>query len=300
MKILQVSEEIREAMIAKKPIVALESTIISHGMPYPENVEMALNVEQIIREEGSIPATIAIMDGYIKIGLTKEEIKRLATEKHVVKTSIRDLPGVLAKKKTGGTTVATTAYAAKQAGIKFFATGGIGGVHRDLANQLDISNDLFTLAQSNICIVSAGVKSILDVPKTLEMFETLGIPVYGYETEEYPGFYTRESGLSVPSITKEELASLMKMKDHLVLNQSVHLAVPVPEEDALAYSYMQSIIEDALKEANQQNITGKHITPFLLSTIKEKTDGKSLQANLSLIKNNAKVAAQIAAHYYKL
>lgn len=298
MKILRVSEEIQEAIIEKKPIVALESTIISHGMPYPQNVEMALEVEKIIRDQGAVPATIAIMDGNIKIGLSKEEIKRLGTEKDVVKTSIRDLPGVLAKRQTGATTVATTSYAAKQAGIRFFATGGLGGVHREVADHLDISNDLVTLSQSNICVISAGVKSILDVPKTLEMFETLGVPVYGYETEEYPGFYTRESGIKVPSISKEEIAGLMRVKDHLVLNQSVHVAVPVPEEAAMDYAEIKSIIEDALKDADSQNVSGKEITPFLLSTIKEKTGGESLKANIALIKNNAKVAAQIAAAYY--
>jgi len=298
MKLLRLSDEIQEAIIEKKPIVALESTIISHGMPYPDNVEMALSVEEIIREEGAVPATIAVLDGYIKVGLSQEEIERLSEEDHVVKTSIRDLPGVLAKHKTGATTVATTSYAAKQAGIRFFATGGLGGVHRGVAEHLDISNDLVTLAQSNMCVFSAGVKSILDVKKTLEMLETLGVPVYGYETTKYPGFYTRESGIDVESITQDEIAELMKTKDHLVLNQSVHIAVPAPEQYALSQSHIQEIINEALTEADEQGITGKQITPFLLSSIKEKTSGDSLKANIELVKNNARIAAQTASKYH--
>ncbi|KGX87421.1 pseudouridine-5'-phosphate glycosidase [Pontibacillus marinus] len=298
MKLLRLSDEIQEAIIGKKPIVALESTIISHGMPYPENVEMAHSVEEIIREEGAVPATIAVLDGYIKVGLSHEEIERLSKEEHVVKTSIRDLPGVLTKHQTGATTVATTSYAAKQAGIRFFATGGLGGVHRGVAEHLDISNDLVTLAQSNMCVFSAGVKSILDVPKTLEMLETLGVPVYGYETTEYPGFYTRESGINVESITQAEIAELMKTKDHLVLNQSVHIAVPAPEQYALSKSHIQKIINESLTEADEQGITGKQITPFLLSSIKEKTDGDSLKANIELVKNNARIAAQTAVKYH--
>ncbi len=298
MKLLRLSDEIQEAIIDKKPIVALESTIISHGMPYPDNVEMALQVEEIIREEGAVPATIAILDGYIKVGLSKEEIKRLAQEENVVKTSVRDLPGVLAKHQTGATTVATTSYVAKQASIRFFATGGLGGVHRDVAEHLDISNDLVTLAQSNMCVFSAGVKSILDVPKTLEMLETLGVPVYGYETTEYPGFYTRESGISVESITQQEIAELMKTKDHLVLTQSVHIAVPAPEPYALSSDYVQGIINESLQEAHEKGIKGKNITPYLLSSIQEKTGGDSLKANVELVKNNARVAAQTAVKYH--
>jgi len=298
MKLLQLSDEIQEAIIAKKPIVALESTIISHGMPYPDNVQMAHSVEDIIREEGAVPATIAILDGYIKVGLSKEEIERLSQEENVVKTSVRDLPGVLTKHQTGATTVATTSYAAKQAGIRFFATGGLGGVHRGVGEHLDISNDLVTLAQSNICVFSAGIKSILDIPKTLEMLETLGVPVYGYETTEYPAFYTRESGIDVESINQDEIAELMKTKDHLVLNQSVHIAVPAPKQYALSPSLVQETINEALQEAEEQGITGKKITPFLLSSIKDKTGGDSLKVNVELVKNNARLAAQTAVKYY--
>ncbi|KGP73695.1 pseudouridine-5'-phosphate glycosidase [Pontibacillus yanchengensis] len=298
MKTLHVSNEIREAFIEQKPIVALESTIISHGLPYPDNKEVALRIHDIVREEGAVPATIAIIDGQLKVGLDEEDIERLATEEGVVKTSIRDLPGVLTKRQTGSTTVATTSYAASQAGIRFFATGGIGGVHRDFPNSMDVSNDLNTLAKSNICVVSAGIKSILDVPNTLEMFETLGVPVYGYETTRYPGFYTTDSGITVETISKEEAASLMRTKDHLTLDQSVHIAVPVPEEEAIDPDWMHSIILEALQEANNQHVTGKDITPFLLKTIHEKTNGQSVKANIALIKNNAKIAAQIANNYY--
>ncbi|MDC3413449.1 pseudouridine-5'-phosphate glycosidase [Aquibacillus sp. 3ASR75-11] len=297
MNVLTYSDEIRRALIENKPIVALESTIISHGMPYPENIKMALEVEQIIKDEGAVPATIAIMDGQIKIGLTKDEIERLGTEDDVVKTSVRDLPGVLAKELTGATTVATTAYAAHQAGIRFFATGGLGGVHRDVAEHLDISADLVQLAKSNICIVSAGVKSILDIPKTLEFLETLGVPVYGYETDRYPGFYFRETDQVVESITRDELAALMKVKDHLNMKQAVHVAVPVPNQDAMDREFIQGIIDKALIQANKKDIKGKDITPFLLSHIKDQTEGESLKTNISLMKNNAKVAAQFAVRY---
>ncbi|MBB6455075.1 pseudouridine-5'-phosphate glycosidase [Salirhabdus euzebyi] len=297
MLMLKFSDEVREALDQKKPIVALESTIISHGMPYPENVEMASTVEEIIRQEGAVPATIAIMDGFIKIGLTPEEIERLATEKGVVKTSIRDLPGVLASKQTGATTVATTSYAANEAGIRFFATGGLGGVHRNVAEHLDISADLITLAKCNICIVSAGVKSILDIPKTLELLETLGVAVYGFETDRYPGFYFQDTGIPVPSGSVQQLANIMKVKEHLSLEQAIHVAVPVPTEDAMDKQFIQGIIDEALVEADEQHVSGKDITPFLLAKIKDKTGGDSLKANISLVKNNAKIAAQIAVRY---
>lgn len=297
MNIFKYSDEVQEAILHKKPIVALESTIISHGMPYPDNVTMAKNVEEIIRNEGAIPATIAIMDGYIKVGLTEDEIERLATEDGVLKTSIRDLAGVLASKQTGATTVATTSYAAAEAGIRFFATGGLGGVHRGVAEHMDISADLATLAKCNICIVSAGVKSILDIPKTLEFLETLGVGVYGYESDTYPGFYFRDTGIPVPNGSAQQLANIMKIKDHLSLEQAIHVAVPIPEEDAMDRDFIQGIIEEALVEADENHVKGKDITPFLLAKIKDKTSGDSLKANISLVKNNAKVAAQIAVRY---
>ncbi|WP_255437740.1 pseudouridine-5'-phosphate glycosidase [Thalassobacillus sp. CUG 92003] len=296
---LHYSPEVTDALLHNKPIVALESTIISHGMPYPENVEMARKAERIIREEGAVPATIALMDGKIKIGLTEEEIERLAQEEGVVKTSTRDLAGVLAKKQTGATTVATTAYAADQAGIRFFATGGLGGIHRNVAEHLDISADLTTLAHCNICVVSAGIKSILDVPKTLEFMETLGIAVYGFETERYPGFYFQETTLPVESISAQEAADIMKVKQHLNLSQAIHVAAPIPPQDAMDKGEIETIINQALREADEQHITGKEITPFLLSHIKQETGGASLTANLSLMYNNARIGAKIAVAHHQ-
>lgn len=297
--LLTVSEEIQQAVQEGKPVVALESTIISHGMPYPENVKMALEVEQIIRNEGAIPATIALLDGKIKVGLTREEIERLADAKNVVKASIRDLPGILAKGTLGATTVASTAFAANLANIRFFATGGLGGVHREVAETLDISADLMALASCNVCIVSAGVKTILDVAKTLEALETLGVPVYGYETDYYPGFYYQHTDFKVERITKEELVNVLRVKDQLQLRQCVHVAVPIPEEFSMDRHFIESIISDALREAQSQQISGKHVTPFLLAKIKEKTAGSSLKSNIALMKNNAKIAAQLAVEYSK-
>ncbi|MCA1029542.1 pseudouridine-5'-phosphate glycosidase [Bacillus timonensis] len=296
-RFLKVSDEVQAALANNTPVVALESTIISHGMPYPTNVVMALEVERIIRENGAVPATIAILDGQICVGLSETEITRLATEESVVKTSIRDLPGVLAKRVTGATTVATTTYAAYMAGIKFFATGGLGGVHRGLEETFDISADLPALAAYPVCVISAGVKSILDIPKTLEYFETSGVPVYGFRTNQYPGFYVSDSGCEVTKIEMDELVKLLKVKEELDLKQAVHVAVPIPKESQLDPSLIQVIIEEALSAAKEKGIYGKDVTPFLLSMIKEKTGGESLKANIALMKNNARTAALIAKAY---
>lgn len=298
MDLLRINEEVKAALDESKPIVALESTIISHGMPYPDNVSMALEVEELIRKEGAVPATIAVMDGNICIGLSEEEIRRLGNSEDAIKTSIRDLPRVLAEKKVGATTVAATAYCADLAGIRFFATGGLGGVHRGAEETYDISADLSTLANCNICIVSAGVKSILDIPKTLEYMETLGIPVYGYETDRYPGFYVRDSGQPVEQISKDELVGLLKTKEELGLTRSVVVGVPVPEESELDPNLIEKTISDALLEANRSGISGKDVTPFLLSKVKDKTGGESLKTNIALMKNNAKTAADIAVAYH--
>ncbi len=297
---LKINEEVSAALAAGKPVVALESTIISHGMPYPDNVSMALDVEQLIRENGAVPATIAILDGKIHIGLNKEEIERLGTDKNVFKASFRDFPKVLALNMMGATTVAATAYAAELAGIKFFATGGLGGVHRGVNETYDISADLTTMASLNICIVSAGVKSILDIPKTLEYLETIGVAVYGYETDRYPGFYVRDSGNPVEKIGKDELVKLLKVKEKLGLKGCVSVNVPIPEEAELDPQLVESTISKALEEAEGLGISGKAVTPFLLSRIKESTKGQSLQSNIKLMKNNAKTAAQIAAAYHRL
>jgi pseudouridine-5'-phosphate glycosidase len=296
---MEINEEVKTALNEGKPVVSLESTIITHGMPYPENVTTALEVEEIVREQGAVPATIAIMDGRIKIGLTEDEIRSLGSSEDVYKTSIRDLPRVLSAGAAGGTTVAATAYAASDAGIRFFATGGIGGVHRGAAETYDVSADLNALAKCDICVVSAGVKSILDVPKTLEYLETLGVPVYGYETERFPGFYVRETESFVESVTKEELVRLLDTKKTLGLKHAVLVGVPVPEGSDLKSDFIDDTISEALSLANRSGITGKDVTPFLLSKIEEKTGGKSLETNIALIKNNAKTAAAVAAGYYR-
>ncbi|MFB6367192.1 pseudouridine-5'-phosphate glycosidase [Paenibacillus elgii] len=300
MSFLKINEEVRTALAENKPIVALESTIISHGMPYPSNVNMALEVEQLIRENGAVPATIAILDGKMCIGLSKEEIERLGTDKNVFKASFRDLPKVISGKLVGATTVATTAYAAELAGIKFFATGGLGGVHRGVNETFDISADLTTMANLNTCIVSAGVKSILDIQKTIEYLETIGVAVYGFETDRYPGFYVRDSGYSVEKIEMQQLIDLLKVKEQLNVKGAVSVCVPIPEEAELDPALVENTISAALEEAERSGINGKEVTPFLLSKIKESSGGKSLASNIALMKNNAKTAAKIASAYFSL
>ncbi|SCW76897.1 pseudouridine-5'-phosphate glycosidase [Paenibacillus tianmuensis] len=300
MSFLKINEEVRTALAENKPIVALESTIISHGMPYPSNVNMALEVEQLIRENGAVPATIAILDGKICVGLSKEEIERLGTDKNVFKASFRDLPKVISGNLVGATTVATTAYAAELAGIKFFATGGLGGVHRGVNETFDISADLTTMANLNTCIVSAGVKSILDIQKTIEYLETIGVAVYGFETDRYPGFYVRDSGYSVEKIEMQQLIDLLKVKEQLNVKGSVSVCVPIPVEAELDPALVENTIAAALEEAGRSGINGKEVTPFLLSKIKESSGGKSLSSNIALMKNNAKTAAKIASAYFSL
>lgn len=294
---LKIDDEIAEALASGKPVVALESTIISHGMPHPDNVATALEVERLVRETGAYPATIAILEGKIRVGLTREQIERLGSGEKVYKATIRDLPKLLALNMTGSTTVAATAYAAQLAGIKFFATGGLGGVHRGASETFDISADLTALANLNVCIFSSGAKSILDIPKTLELLETLGVAFYGYETDRYPGFYVRDSGNPVERIGKEELVKLLRVKEQLGLGGCVSVNVPVPAEDELDPRIVESTIARALEEAGEQGISGKAVTPFLLARIKESTQGRSLQANIALIKNNAVTAAQVAVAY---
>lgn len=293
-----IHDEVKAALAEGRAVVALESTIISHGMPYPENVKMALEVDQLIREQGAVPATIALMDGYICIGLSPEQIERLGTAENVVKASERDIPRVLSAKQIGATTVAATAYAAHQAGIRFFATGGLGGVHRGVQETFDISADLPALAKYDVCVFSSGVKSILDISKTLEYLETSGVPVYGYETDRYPGFYVRDSGLPIESINQEELVRLLATKDQLGLQYAVAVAVPIPESHALERETVEELIAGALKEAEAVGIAGKPITPFLLAKIKENTGGTSLVSNIALMKNNATVAAKAAVAYH--
>ena len=295
-KYLNVHPEVKKALAEGLPVVALESTIISHGMPYPKNIEMAKTVSRIIRENGAIPATIAIINGVLKVGLTTEEIEFLGTNKDIVKASRRDLPFIISKKLNGATTVATTMILANLAGVKVFATGGIGGVHRGAQETFDISADLQELANTNVAVICAGAKSILDIGLTLEYLETNGVPVVGFETEEFPAFYTRKSGFGVDYKVESslEVASALKAKWDLNLKGGMVIGNPIPKEFEMDYDTINNAIESALKEAEEKNIAGKKVTPFLLDRVKTITDGKSLDANIELVYNNAKVAAQIA------
>lgn len=295
-KYLQVHPEVQKAVASGQPVVALESTIISHGMPYPKNIEMAKNVSKIIRDNGAIPATIAIIDGILKVGLTEEEIELLGTSKNVVKASRRDLPFIISKKLTGATTVATTMILADLAGVRVFATGGIGGVHRGAETTFDISADLQELANTNVAVICAGAKSILDIGLTLEYLETNGVPVIGFGTDEMPAFYTRKSGFGVDYRVDSsmEVAQALKAKWDLNLKGGMVIGNPIPEEFEMDYDTINNAIESALKEADEKNIGGKNVTPFLLDKVKTITAGKSLESNIELVYNNAKVAAQIA------
>lgn len=299
---LSYSKEVKEALQDGKPIVALESTIISHGMPYPQNVEMARKCEEIIRHEGGVPATIAIIDGKIKIGLENEELELLGQNRDALKVSRRDLAYVVASKKLGATTVATTMMCAEMAGINFFVTGGIGGVHRGYEQHMDVSADLEELASTNVNVICAGAKSILDLPRTLEYLETKGVSVVGYQTDELPAFFTRKSGhqLNLRLDSTEEIAQMIKTKNELKLRGGVLITNPIPTEHELDRDYIDGIISDAVKEAEEQHVVGKDITPFLLAKIVEKTEGKSLEANIQLVYNNAKVGTQIAVAHNKL
>lgn len=299
---LDIKEEVKHALEQNLPVVALESTIISHGMPYPQNVEMAKKCEEIIRENGAIPATIAIINGRIKVGLTDEDLNLLATSKNVAKVSRRDLAKVISTKQIGATTVASTMICANMAGIKFFVTGGIGGVHRGYEETLDVSADLDELGRTNVNVICAGAKSILDLPRTLEYLETKGVPVVGYQTDYLPQFFTRESEykLNLRLDTPTEIAEMIKTKDELELSGGVLITNPIPEEASMDKKYIDSLIDKAINEANEKHIIGKDVTPFLLAKIVEESGGKSLKANIALVYNNAKVGAQIAKAYYSL
>ena len=299
MNYIDIKPEVAEALQNKQPVVALESTIISHGMPYPKNMETALQVEAVVRAEGAVPASIALMNGKIKIGLTESEIKLLAQKgREVIKTSRRDVPYVLSHKLTGATTVAATMIAAEKAGIKIFATGGIGGVHRGATETFDISADLQELAKTNVAVVCAGIKSILDLGLTLEYLETMGVPVLGYQTDELPAFYTRKSGFKVDYKMEnpQEIAELLQVKWATGLNGGVVIANPVPEAYALDEHIMQNAIEQALAAQQKAGIKGKDSTPFLLAKVKELTSGQSLVSNIELVLNNARLAARIAGY----
>ncbi len=293
---LDINEEVKKALENGKAVVALESTIISHGMPYPQNVEMAKKVEDIIRSKGAVPATIGIIKGRLKAGLTDEEITYMAKTQGVVKASRRDLPFVVAKGLDGATTVASTMIIAEMAGIKVFVTGGIGGVHREGENTMDVSADLQELAQTNVAVVCAGAKSILDIGLTKEYLETHGVPVVGYKTSDFPAFYTRTSGFGVDYRvdSPEEMAVALRAKWEMGLKGGVVIANPIPTEHAMDERVISEAIEEALAKAKALKISGKESTPFLLSKVKEVTKGSSLVANLELVYNNAVVGAEIA------
>jgi len=295
---LDVAPEVAEAIRAGKPVVALESTIISHGMPYPQNVETALNVERIIRENGAVPATIAIIGGRLKAGLTEAEIDYLGkTGSGVAKASRRDLPVLVAKGMDGATTVTTTMMIAAMAGIRVFATGGIGGVHRGAEVTMDISADLEELAETPVMVICAGAKSILDLGLTLEYLETKGVTVIGYGTEELPAFYTRRSGFGVDYRldTPEELAKAFHVKRELNLRGGMLVTNPIPEAYSMDKAVIDKAIDTALAEAKEQGIHGKAVTPFLLAKVKDLTGGDSLNSNIQLVYNNARLAAKTAA-----
>ena len=299
---LDISPEVAAAISAGNAVVALESTIISHGMPYPQNVETALLVEDTVRQAGAVPATIAILNGRLKAGLTVQEIQQLGKRgTEVVKCSRRDLPFVIARNEDGATTVAGTMIIAAMAGIPVFATGGIGGVHRGVEETMDVSADLDELARTNVAVVCAGIKSVLDIGRTLEYLETKGVPVAGFQTNTLPAFYTRDSGYPVDYRvdTAAEVAAAITAKRKIELDGGMVIAVPIPEEHALDRVEIDAVIEEALDEMARLGITGKETTPFLLGRIAEKTGGRSLEANIQLVINNARVAAEIACELAK-
>ena len=299
---LKINPEVKKAIMEDRPVMALESTIIRHGMPYPKNVQTALAVEKVIRDHGAVPATIGIIDGDAIVGMTPEEIEQFGKRKGIIKVSRRDLPVVYAKKLWAATTVAATMIIANQAGIKLFVTGGIGGVHRGAQETMDISADLQELAKTNVTVVCAGAKAILDLPLTLEYLETMGVPVLGYQTEELPAFYTAHSGLKVDYKLEnaKEAALTMYEKERNNLAGGILITNPIPEEYSMDKKVIDEAIEKALKMMNEQGIKGKETTPFLLKTIVELTGGDSLESNIKLVLNNAAVGSEIIKEYCKL
>lgn len=300
-KYLDIREDVLTAIEKGKAVVALESTIISHGMPYPRNVETALMCEKIIADQGAVPATIGIIKGRIKVGLTVEEVEYMGKEQGIIKTSRRDLPFIVARKADGATTVAATMIIAALAGIKVFATGGIGGVHRGAQDTFDISADLQELARTNVAVVCAGAKSILDIGLTLEYLETFGIPVVGFKTDDFPAFYTRKSGYGVDYRIDSavELAQAIKTKWELGLKGGVIVGNPIPAEHELDSVRINKAIDDAVLEAEAKGVKGKETTPFLLGKVLKITEGKSLDANIELVYNNSRVAADLAVELAK-
>jgi len=300
--LVKIGQEVKHALENNIPVVALESTIISHGMPYPKNVETALNVEKIIRDNGCVPATIGIIDGTPVVGMTADEIELFGKTKGIAKVSRRDLPIIMAKKMWGATTVSATMILAKEAGIEVFVTGGIGGVHKEATTTMDISADLQELAHTNVTVVCAGAKAILDLPLTLEYLETQGVPVLGYKSENLAAFYSKDSGLKLDYKMEDakEIALAIKYKRELHLDGGILISNPIPDEASIDNVIINKYIDEALLKAKENNIHGKDTTPFLLKTIVEETGGKSLEANIALVYNNAKVGSLIAKEYQKI
>ena len=298
-KYLDIQPEIREALGAGRPVVALESTILSHGMPWPENLGFAAEVEEAVRAEGAVPATMALMGGRIKVGLGKEDLEVMCRAEDVGKVSRRDVPVYIATGKNGATTVATTMLIAEMAGIRVFATGGIGGVHRGGEVTMDISADLQELAHTSVAVVCAGAKQILDIGRTLEYLETMGVPVLGMGTGEFPAFYCRRSGHMLDYALRDEAeaAAILRAKWELGLNGGVLIANPIPEEYGMDFDEMEGVIRTALEAAEAAGVHGKEITPFLLAKVKDLTGGESLKSNIQLALNNARCAARIAVAY---
>ena len=301
-KYLDISEEVKKALDEKKPIVALESTIISHGMPYPKNVETALRVEEEVRKNGAVPATIAIIGGRLKAGLTKDEIEYFGKKGTLItKASRRDIPALIARKEDGATTVAATMIIASLAGIDVFATGGIGGVHRGAEKTMDISADMDELSKTEVMVVCAGAKAILDLPLTMEYLETKGVNVIGYTTDELPAFYTRKSGLKVVwrCDTPKEIADIWKVQKDIYPGTGLLVTNPIPEEYSMDSDYINREIDIAIKEMNKLGIKGKETTPYLLDKIQKLTGGESLEANIKLVLNNAMLASKVAVELKK-
>lgn len=296
---VHLSDEVEEAIRTRAPVVALESSIITHGLPHPINADTAVAVEELVRSSGAIPATIAIIEGKLRAGLSKEEIARLAAARDAAKASRRDLAALIVKRATAGTTVAATMFIAASAGIRIFATGGIGGVHRGAETTFDISADLAELARTPVAVVSAGVKSILDIPKTAELLESLSVPVIGYRTSDFPAFFSRASGIQIDHRfdSVDEIARLIAQHWGIGRNGGLMIANPIPAADAIDVKSIEAALEGALAEARVKDISKKDVTPYLLSRIVEMTNGKSLQANIKLISHNASVAAEIAVAY---
>lgn len=293
---IKVSPEVKEALSDNQPVVAFESTLIAHGFPYPQNYKLALELEEQARAAGVIPATIAILNGEIKVGLSREEIKHIATSGNIYKASLRDLPVLVAKGMNGGTTVATTMQVAEMVGIKVFVTGGIGGVHLNGENTMDVSADLEALARYRVVVVCAGAKSVLDLARTRERLETLGVPVLGYRFDKFPAFYLRDSGLDVDYRVNNpgEVIDIMRVKEQLNIPGGLVVTTPVPEEYELNAGTYNQILEELIEETEVKKISGKDVTPYLLKRLKEETGGVSVESNIALIKNNLSVGCQIA------